>query len=131
MNRENLQRAADHLRTIPQEMFDMRTFRDGDQESAECNSVGCAVGHCTVLDESRDFPRNHGGTILFYSWSKKFFEVTHWEWEWLFAPDWKCTDNTPEGAALRIEWLLKNGLPKDSEEQVRGYGPLCYKGGES
>ena len=49
------------------------------------------------------------------------------EWQWLFCAPWTKIDNTPEGAALRIEWLLKNGLPENWQEQMCGLDPLCYK----
>jgi hypothetical protein len=126
MNRENLGRMAAHIRTIPKEMFDMYSFRRGQSETPECDSVGCVIGHCTVLDPE-PLPRDVFGHIAFVTWSYGFTGLTDDEWGWCFSGGWSGTDNTTEGAALRIEWLLKNGLPKDWREQMNGYSPLCYK----
>ena len=53
------------------------------------------------------------------------------EWDWCFSSRWADIDNTPTGAALRIEWLLNHGLPKDWRKQMVGEAPLCYyEGGE-
>jgi hypothetical protein len=132
MNRENLQRMADYIRTIPQEKFDMSVFRDGnDAFSSECKTVGCAVGHCTILDD-RPLPITLNGEINYLNWSMEFTGLDtgpgcgNPEWQWCFSPYWVITDNTPEGAARRIEWLLANGLPDNSSEQEYGEEPLCY-----
>ena len=49
------------------------------------------------------------------------------KWDWCFSGLWHKTDNTPEGAADRIEWVLENGLPDNWLEQMCGKDPLCYK----
>ena len=128
MNRENLQRMADYIRTIPQAMFSMRSYRFADETTKECGSIGCVIGHCTILD-TNPLPRCLDGTIDFCEWADSFTCVTNDEWLWCFAGFWAGIDNTPTGAADRIEWLLKNGLPDDLEEQSMGKVPLCYKGG--
>lgn len=47
VNVVNLQRMADHIRTVSQEMFGMSFYRaDDDFFRHECNSVGCIIGHC-------------------------------------------------------------------------------------
>jgi hypothetical protein len=130
MNRENLQRMADYIRTVPKEKFSMIFYRTKGQDSRECNSIGCVIGHCTVLDP-RPLPIDPFGNIEFDEWSFDFTGVDSSEWGWCFHSDWSTRDNTPTGAADRIEWLLNHGLPKNWEEQMRGYEPLCYKGGES
>jgi hypothetical protein len=126
MNRENLKLMAAHIRTIPQEMFNMWWFRGGQAKTPECDSVGCVIGHCTVLDPNPR-PRDGFGDIDFRGWSQGFTGLIGNEWEWCFSSPWQYTDNTPEGAALRIEWLLENGLPQEWCEQLLGDSPLCYK----
>lgn len=125
MNKENLQRMADHIRTIPQEMFGMGDYRTGDRTTAECDSVGCILGHCTVL-ETGEFPRFTSGSIDFTAWEESFTGTSDDEWNWCFSDNWSETDNTPEGAALRIEWLIKNGLPEDWEQQMNVGMNLSY-----
>jgi len=62
MNRSNLQLMADHIKTIPQEMFNMEEFRHIDKcEEIKCNSVGCVIGHCVQLDPD---PENIPKTML-------------------------------------------------------------------
>ena len=128
MNTYNLQRMADHIRTIPQEAFNMEGYRKGQDLTIKCDSVGCAVGHCPVLDPNPDkIPRHKDGGIDYTEWSFNFTGLDINQWAWCFSTDWTDADNTPEGAALRIEWLLSHGLPEDWYEQLKGMAPLCYK----
>jgi hypothetical protein len=130
MNRENLQKMADYIRTIPQDRFDMWTYRHGQEKTAECDSVACIIGHCTKLD-AEPLPVGANGNIDFETWCDRFTELDSDNcWIWCFNGRWKYVDNTSEGAALRIEWLLKHGLPENWYEQLWGIEPLCYKGGE-
>ena len=132
MKRENLQLMADHLKTnVKQENFHMRDYRSfWDLINPECGSVGCTVGTCTVLDAENVMHnfRFPDGEIKFLSWSKDFTGLvwTKDEWDWCFASKWKTTDNTPTGAALRIEWLLNHGLPENWYYQMYGEEKLCY-----
>ena len=132
MKRENLQRMADHLKTnVKQENFHMGKYRGFyDFINPECGSVGCPVGTCTVLDAENVIENftNSEGEIDFLAWSKDFTGM-YWgeyEWSWCFGSTWSKTDNTPTGAALRIEWLLNYGLPADWDCQMRGDDELCY-----
>jgi len=128
MNRPNLALMPPFIRTIPKDKFDMMSFREGQSKTPECKSVGCVIGHCTVLDPN-PLPRNRFSRISFYEWSENFTGLAKFghEWRWCFDSNWVDTDNTPNGAALRIEWLLNHGLPKDWYEQMNGFNPLCYK----
>ena len=132
MNRENLQRMADYIRTVPPENFNMELWRTpGSEFTPECNSVGCVIGHCTVLDTPERLKTHLLGSYNFnwYSWSGYFTGIGSWmkEWNWCFDFQWHNTDNTPTGAADRIEWLLNNGLPENWPAQMSGDAPLCYK----
>ena len=130
MNKENLQKMADYIRTVPQEKFGMQMYRSTYQATPECSSVGCVIGHCTILaTEPLPMMVGHEDRIDFENWSQQFtgLDFERDEWEWCFGGRWVEGDNTPEGAALRIEWLIKNGLPENWEEQAEGYEPLCYK----
>ena len=124
MNKENLQKMADYIKTIPQNMFDMNTYRDGQTHLPECDSVGCILGHCTILDDKID----NKGYINFSQWGEKFtgIDENDSEWDWCFHSLWASSDNTPLGASKRIEWLIKHGLPYDWREQMWGEEPLRY-----
>lgn len=127
MNTENLLKAAAYIRTIPQSKFDMGTYRQDGTITHECNSVGCAVGHCSVLDTSEHFHSIVKGYFTWNLWATDFFGLTDNEWTWCFTGCWDRTDNTPEGAALRMEWLINHGLPDNWEQQIDGDEPLCYR----
>jgi len=127
MNRENLNRMADYIETIPQEKFNMRLYRWGEKVNSECGSVGCVVGHCTVLDKN-PLPLYKSGNINFYAWSREFTGLGPLsdETAYLFASGWEAFDNTPTGAAKRIRHFLEHGLPQDWRMQMKGRAPLSY-----
>lgn len=126
MNRENLKKLADFIKTVPQEIFDMRDIRRGRTDNAECDSVGCVIGHATVLYEG-ELPRySDSGSIDFSAFWNRFGELPFIDSSWIVCSSWKYVDNTPLGASKRIEWLLKHGLPKNWENQMNGKAPLCY-----
>ena len=118
---------ADYIETIPQDRFDMRLFRTGEKEKHECGSLGCVIGHCTILDEN-PLPLDYLGDINFYAWSRKFtgLDTSSSEWAYLFSSDWDAADNTPKGATKRIRYFLENGLPEDWREQMEDNAPLSY-----
>lgn len=114
--------------------FDMSAFfRDSDNNTEcdpgditdaainECGSVACAIGHAPLL--FRPLPGE-----LWISYSDRVFNLATMsdEWKWLFAAEWSNTDNTLEGAAKRIHYLLDHGLPDNWEAQLDGEEPLCY-----
>lgn len=112
MNKENLLKIANYIETIPQEMFDMETYRYGDMRTVECDSVGCVIGHSTVL-----FPEIVGNhrvkndvlwkdQILFRDFSEEVTGLEDIEWGWCFSNAWSYIDNTPTGAAKRIRMLV-------------------------
>jgi len=127
MNKENLKLMADYIETIPQEKFDMERFRTGEIKHHECDSVGCVIGHCTVLDKN-PLPLHKSGDIAFYAWSKEFTGLPSLspDWQYLFSSEWETVDNTPVGAASRIRHFLENGLPQDGREQMEDNAPLSY-----
>ena len=129
MNRENLSRMADYIETVLQRNFNMRRFRTGQRTAHECGSVGCVIGHCTILDK-RPLPILRSGDIDFDEWSEHFTGLDWFydkdEWAYLFSSDWETIDNTPTGAAKRIRYLIENGLPRNSYKQILGSAPLSY-----
>ena len=109
MNKENLLKMAEYIETIPQEKFDMSKYRTDDYNTIECNSVGCVIGHCVILDPNPELiPRFLNGGIVFERWSSSFigFSPFAYSWKWCFDAAWTKIDNTPQGAAKRIRYLV-------------------------
>lgn len=129
MNKDNLLKMAIHIENIPQKDFDMYSFRkDGSSLEMECNSVGCAVGHCSILDID-NIQKNfiNLGGIQFSEWSVEFTGIDDEEWNYLFGDRWKYTDNTPKGTAKRIRYVVEYGFPKDMKQEIYGLKKLSYE----
>ena len=145
--RANLLTLSNFLKSHnPPPKFDMYSFmrvRNNELEMGEeaylvtpevytrCGTTACAVGHgplagIPVLNYEKwseyasrafgarldDYPGEPNGILFGY----------------LFGMDWRETDNTPEGAAARIDYYLKNGGVDDNwREQLDGNAPLTYK----
>ena len=122
---------ADYVRTVPQEYFTMSYYRSGSDKYHKCDSVGCVIGHCTVLDDIDNIPTIND-EINFTEWSENYTGLIagESEWVWCFDSNWKPIDNTATGAADRIKWLLNHGLPEDWLEQMNGKKPLIYRTNE-
>lgn len=129
MNKERLLYAADWLEAnVPQEMFDMESYRQGQSQTPECNSVGCVIGHTTAIDRENVIKNytTKNGDIMFRAWSYYYFELTDEEWSWCFGGIWGTTDNTVKGAAARMRYLANNGLPENWKEIKYGEDPINY-----
>jgi len=127
MNKENLNRMADYIETISPERFDMLEFRTGGKKNHECDSVGCVLGHCTILDKN-PLRLDLEDRIDFDAWSREFTGLPSFspDWQYLFSGLWTAADNTPTGAAKRIRYVLEKGAPEDWREQMHGRAPLSY-----
>lgn len=109
-----------------------------------CGTVACAVGHAPKLFRIKDsdwdkyWNEKHG--FNWYRFQHRLFGVSsssittelsavtiHEVWAWLFDSYWKNIDNTPQGAAARIRYFTKFGLPITFKDQLEGNAPLCYK----
>lgn len=124
---DNLRKLAEYL-SAPQlkAAFCMSNFTDNrsnkpSSDETECGSIGCAVGHGPYAG----IPKMIGERWSEYS-ERVFGLLDLVQWEWCFSDFWKWTDNTAEGAAKRIIYLLDNGLPEDSQDQMSGIEDICY-----
>jgi len=127
VNLPNIILAAELIEKIQQRRFSMICFREGQEKKPKCNSVGCIVGHSTVLaPELLQFEWNDD--INFVAFSEDFFglEVGSNDWMYLFAASWRHTDNTPKGSAKRLRYYAVNGLPKNWVDQMFRKSPLIY-----
>ncbi len=130
MYKENLLKMADYIETIPQEQFNMGTFRFNDKcVNPECNSVGCIIGHCTILDAENVINNfmKPSNIINFQAWSEEFTGIKgNNTWEYLFSSEWLTSDNTPTGAAKRIRYVVEHGLPDTFFEEMTKGKHLSY-----
>lgn len=133
MNTENLLKLATYLLSGELKAeFDMISFTDSvlpiEQANfkTECGTVGCAAGHGPYAG----IPKHSTETWMEYIY--RVFDIANGaynynsRWVWLFSGTWRYTDNTPQGAAKRILYLIRHGLPDDWEEQMTKCAPLTY-----
>jgi hypothetical protein len=131
----NLRKGAAYLLAGQTAMeFDMSTYISTDSEhwddddytedpipfNHKCGSIGCALGH---------FPDAGVEPLKEENWDDYADRVTGLNnlcWMWCFDVVWAQLDNTPQGAAKRILWLLDKGLPINYICQMSGDEPLCY-----
>ena len=140
MNKENLIKMADHLETIPDNLFDMRSYRVKILQKIDelhiCNSVACVVGHCTVLDTEENLSKHIMSTFdmfdtyfSFYSWGKTFTGLEDdIDYGWLFSGEWNNIDNTRKGAIKRIRNFVANDgmTEKDKQFYKENFRKLRY-----
>lgn len=153
--RAHLRMLAHGLRTMPPPniRFTMATYLvDLEHPSPnECGTIGCAIGCGSYIVTPREINYRYFGEMyeagagrleldgetalgsyILEPWDAYAFRVfgihnyDKGPGEWCFSSDWEHVDNTPQGAAARIEWYLDNGLPDDWYEQMRARAPLCY-----
>lgn len=137
MNRENLEKLATYLESLPKDYdrFDMSVYMDvpGSEpgvwpssmriQDAPCGSVACAVGH----GPAAGIPFSHEDAQCWALYGDRVFGLSEREWPWCFGYSWVNADNTPHGAAARIRYMLACGVPDNQEEQRLGRAPLCYR----
>lgn len=140
--RYNLRKLANYLKALPQDYshfamrtyagmstaFDCDSFDDPAREidTNVCATVACALGHGPLagIKPLREETWTQYGARVFVPENSPTDEY----WEWFFSAHWEPVDNTPHGAAARIEWVLENDtLPENWYDQRNGYEPPCYK----
>jgi len=126
INIENFTKLAKYLRSLPDDYdrFDMSHYHKyttglvgavydffsnivysadydpSQSEHIECGTVACALGHGPAA----------GVTTTSDDWMEYYlanFSGDHYVYDWCFHNDWVEIDNTHQGAALRIELMLK------------------------
>ena len=129
-NRENNEKLAHYLMSLPRdyEHFNMSIFSSASKHLAEkkdfeCGTAGCAIGHGPNAGIKPSRPMSWNNYYLEYfepnNFSAHFFD-------WCFSPNWSFVDNTPRGAAIRIQYALEVGIPSDWFEQANGTIPYVF-----
>lgn len=95
--------------------FDMTYFLVGKWDVSvypanlsDCNTVGCALGWGTLIVKDRMRRESY----IKYASRVFGMRLGSSAYYWLFDQRWANIDNTPEGAAARIDWYLENGVPE-------------------
>ena len=123
MNLINLKRMFNHiLKNVPEEKLKMILYRYGDEFSHECDSVGCVIGHCIILDEWENVPKYiFNQKINFSEWSEQFTSLEYLSdnWIWCFSGEWP-DDKTQ--ILLRIKYFIDNqSIPEDWDYNNNNY----------
>lgn len=107
--------------------------KDVDRPTDEwsCSTTACALGHGPAAGV-------HTPHLASFGWAS-YAEVCFGTsvandtrphvYGWCFSGLWDTIDDTPQGAALRIRYMLRNGLPEDHEDQLNGEADYLFKKG--
>ena len=108
MNKDNLRTLAEYLlRPKLEARFDMASYAETFNRRTTCGTVGCAVGHGPYAGIKKLLNEN------WLEYTERVFVIPSGltEATWCFSSAWALFDNTPEGAAHRILYLVKHGKP--------------------
>ena len=118
MNETNLAKLRDKLATVDRDLFCMKYFRaKGDQYHNEpsCGTTACALGWApTIPGMGWEFATGDKAAA-WNNYSRSVMgidphgEEGHNIWDFLFAFEWSRYDNSPLGAAKRIQYVLNGG----------------------
>lgn len=124
----NLRSLASYLMTVDPKAFDMDEYymagegiwqlhsllKDGSLIRYECGTVACAVGHgpgAGVMPTLQDGSWPNYAARVFGANSDPARGEDTLVHTWCFHGQWADIDNTPDGAAKRITYMLKHGVP--------------------
>ena len=107
MNLINLKRMYNHvLLNVSEKNLGMTCYRTSSYKSHECESTGCVIGHCVIIDDYKNIPLDYKGNIDFTDWSEKFtgIKCSSFIWAWLFGCNWP---SNKEQILLRFKYLIE------------------------
>ncbi len=140
---ERLMKLSAYLKNLPSQVeFDMADFHtkipvvEDNTVTHICATSACAVGHYALME---DYDATSWGVkpkVITEDWLRLTDEWVHPErmdwtgfctkiigvpaeagnsriFEWLFGSSWETVDNTPRGAAARIDYFLAHGVPRE------------------
>lgn len=133
-HRANLHKLAEYLYNLKpteQNRFDMWSFATRYKDKnrfyvrmfefrdvvRDCQTAACAVGHAAMIfDHEPEESWNTFATRLFgVDNCHDDGHVQTDTFSFLFGSDWSSRDNTPKGAAQRIIFALREGVPNMTE----------------
>ena len=123
MKKKNLQKLATFLAygDLPKDVgFTMVKFAENVTRFAPaCGTAGCAVGFAPFAGIKKRTDEDFAQ----YSYRALININDSPSWNWCFSAGWADPDNTPLGAAKRIQYLLDNGkVPDGFEEDISSHG---------
>lgn len=133
----NLQTLSAYLKNGLKAQFTMRLYDDDGSTMGlykrDCGTAGCAVGHgpyAGIVKLPSETWKQYTQRV-FGSTESRSLNLNNASsfFRWIFSGGWEATDNTPVGAALRIDWFLEHGCPDEESiyDQMHGEVPLYYK----
>jgi len=137
MNEYNLRILSAYLKTLPEnyQHFDMSTYyrshsydvaeyprqEHAESDTTTCGTVACAIGH----GPAAGIPR-HASDEPWWKYAERVFSVDETADRWLFDCAWSSLDDTPLGAALRIDWVLDGNDPVNNVDDDDGEQDAQY-----
>ena len=95
----------------PKQVYDRALNAD-----TQCGTVACACGHGPMAGIK---PRPHD--TGWGTYSDQFTCGSVHAMTFFFAGDWSAFDNTPQGAAKRMEYALQHGIPESDRSEWVDY----------
>jgi hypothetical protein len=79
------------------------------------------VGHLTAMDAENVMENylNRYGNIDFPNWPGDYFDLTFYEFRYLFASEWIEIDNTLQGAIARMRRLANGMTDQEILEELK------------
>lgn len=136
--RANLAKLSAYLKALPEDYarFEMATFLGVNRRDTSdifempeleqylrqnggppgCGTVACAVGHgpaAHIFMTEKEITGGFAGAPDWDAYVERVFGTEDDTFEWMFGGDWHRCDNTPLGAAKRIDYFLAYGVPED------------------
>ena len=120
-HRANLRKHAKYLRSrYDKSQFDMRLFQRSNPVSNRLDNLSaniCGAVLCVIGLAALTFPRVAKKHKDWLKFCEDIFGIDSYknreEWQFLFESRWVFIDNTITGAADRIDYFLKHGVPDD------------------
>jgi len=94
--------------------FGMRSYASGNigDDAISCGTAGCAVGHAPyagILKTNKEGWTKYSHRALIDEDAD--YKNSYNAWAWCFSGAWGNVDDTANGAACRIDYLLEHGIP--------------------
>jgi hypothetical protein len=120
---QNIEQTEDYLSRF-RAAVDTTIITIGAPDYNACGTVCCAAGHGPNAGID-PLPGENWGTYIDRCFAAPADSPL---FDWLFDGGWADVDNTPEGAAARIDYFLEHGIPADFEgvrrlESAQAYNP--------
>jgi hypothetical protein len=113
MNKTNIYNAIQYMKTVDPKWFDMASYRDGEETTHQCKSVGCIIGHCTILDPNPLSVHGYSDDIDFSTWASEFFDLNVCTalWDFIFSSYWAeySKSKSLKQAIRRLKYVYKHG----------------------